>query len=196
LGVLLSIVALVVLVFGIIQGGNTNDWLAWNLLGAIALGLLLLALFVYTQKRSMHPTIDINLFRNRYFTAGTIAIGLMFFALMGSTFHLAYFLKAVRGYTALAAGVALIAVAVGVMIAAPLSARLSARFGPRVVAGAGLTIFGTAMLSYAFATRTEPQWIIEIQMFAMGTGMGLTMTPATNSIMSAVPREKAGAGRP
>ena len=194
LGVLLSIVALVVLVFGIIQGGNTNDWMAWNSLGAIVLGLLLLALFVYTQKRSTHPTIDVNLFRNRYFTAGTISIGLTFFALMGSTFYLAYFLQAVRGYTALAAGVALIAVAAGVMIAAPLSARLSARFGPRVVAGAGLTIFGTAMLSYAFATRTEPPWIIEIQMYAMGTGMGLTMTPATNSIMSAVPREKAGAG--
>ena len=190
----LSIVALVVLVFGIIQGGNTNDWLAWDSLGAILLGLVLLALFVYTQKRSTHPTIDVNLFRNRSFSAGTISIGLTFFALMGSTFYLAYFLQAVRGYTALAAGVSLIAVAAGVMIAAPLSARLSARFGPRIVAGAGLAIFGAAMLSYAFSTRTEPQWIIEIQMYVMGTGMGLTMTPATNSIMSAVPREKAGAG--
>jgi EmrB/QacA subfamily drug resistance transporter len=194
LGVVLSIVALVVLVFGIIQGGNTNDWLAWDSLGAILLGGLLLALFVYTQKRSTHPTIDVNLFRNRSFSAGTISIGLTFFALMGSTFYLAYFLQAVRGYTALAAGVSLIAVAAGVMIAAPLSARLSARFGPRIVAGAGLAIFGAAMLSYAFSTRTEPQWIIEIQMYVMGTGMGLTMTPATNSIMSAVPREKAGAG--
>jgi EmrB/QacA subfamily drug resistance transporter len=194
LGVLLSIAALVVLVFGIIEGGNSNRWLAWNSAGAIVLGLGLLALFVYLQKRSTHPTIDVDLFRNRYFSAGTIAIGLTFFALMGSTFYLAYFLQAVRGYTALAAGVALIAVAAAVMIAAPLSARLSRRFGPRVVAGAGLAIFGMAMLSYAFSTRTEPQWVIEVQMFAMGTGMGLTMTPATNSIMSAVPREKAGAG--
>lgn len=194
LGVILSIVALVVLVFGIIEGGNSNDWLAWKSSGAIILGLALLTLFVYLQKRSTHPTIDMNLFRNRHFSAGTICIALTFFALMGSTFYLAYFLQAVRGYTALAAGVALIAVAAAVMIAAPLSARLSRRFGPRVVAGAGLTIFGLSMLSYAFSTRTEPQWAIEVQMFAMGTGMGLTMAPATNSIMSAVPREKAGAG--
>ena len=193
-GVLLSIVALVVLVYGIIEGGNTNEWLRWNTLGAILLGAALLGLFVYLEKRSSHPTIDINLFRNRYFSAGTIAIGLTFFALMGSTFFLAYFLQAVRGYTALAAGVALIAVAAAVMIAAPLSAWLSRRFGPRVVAGTGLTVFGLTMVSYVLSTRTMPQWLIEVQMFGMGLGMGLTMTPATNAIMSAVPREKAGAG--
>jgi EmrB/QacA subfamily drug resistance transporter len=193
-GVVLSIVALVVLVYGIIEGGNTNQWLRWNALGAILLGLALLALFVYLEKRSTHPTIDMNLFRSRQFSGGTIAIALTFFALMGSTFYLAYFLQAVRGYTALAAGVALVAVAAAVMISAPLSARLSRRLGPRVVAGAGLAIFGLSMMSYALSTRTQPQWTIEIQMFAMGLGMGLTMAPATNSIMSAVPREKAGAG--
>jgi DHA2 family integral membrane protein (MFS transporter) len=194
IGVVLSIMALVILVYGIIEGGNTNEWLRWNSLGAILLGSALLALFVYLEKRSTHPTIDINLFRNKQFSAGTIAIGLTFFALMGSTFYLAYFLQAVRGYTALAAGVSLIAVAAAVMIAAPLSARLSRRFGPRVVAGSGLAIFGVTMISYALSTRTMPQWAIEAQMFGMGLGMGLTMAPATNSIMSAVPREKAGAG--
>jgi DHA2 family integral membrane protein (MFS transporter) len=113
---------------------------------------------------------------------------------MGSTFYLAYFLQAVRGYTALAAGVALIAVAAAVMVAAPLSARLSARFGPRVVTGTGLVIFGVTMMSYGLSTRTMPQWIIEVMMVGFGVGMGLVMTPATNAIMSAVPREKAGAG--
>ena len=97
----------------------------------------LLALFVWLQKRSSHPTIDVMLFKNRHFTSGAVAIATTFFALMGSTFYLAYYLQAVRGYTPLAAGVALIAVAAAVMIAAPLSARLSQRFGPRLVTGAG-----------------------------------------------------------
>ncbi len=193
-GVLLSIVALVVLVYGIIEGGNTNDWLRWNTLGAIVLGLALLALFIYLEKRSTHPTIDVTLFQNKHFSAGTAAIALTFFALMGSTFYLAYYLQAVRGYTALSAGVALIAVAAAVMLSAPLSARLSRRFGPRIVAGSGLAIFGLTMLSYGLSTRGQPIWVVEIQMFCMGLGMGLTMAPATNSIMSAVPREKAGAG--
>jgi EmrB/QacA subfamily drug resistance transporter len=193
-GVLLSIVALVVLVYGVIQGGNTNDWLRWDTAGAIVLGAALLALFVWLQKRSSHPTIDVLLFKNRHFTSGAVAIATTFFALMGSTFYLAYYLQAVRGYTPLAAGVALIAVAAAVMIAAPLSARLSQRFGPRLVTGVGLTVFALTLVSYAFSTQTMPQWVIEAEMFAMGTGMGLTMSPATNAIMSAVPREKAGAG--
>jgi EmrB/QacA subfamily drug resistance transporter len=193
-GVALSIVALVVLVYGVIQGGNSNEWLRWNSLGAILLGSALLAVFVYVQAHSEHPTIDVYLFRNRHFSAGVVAIAVTFFVLMGSTFYLAYFMQAVRGYTALAAGVALLAVAGAVMIVSPLAARLSARFGPRTVSGVGLGVFGVTMLTYGLATRTMPQWVIEVTMAGIGIGMGLVMTPATNAIMSAVPREKAGAG--
>ena len=193
-GVLLSIVALVVLVYGVIEGGNTNDWLAWNTAGAIAVGLVLLAAFVVTQHRSSHPTIDVSLFRNRQFSAGAFAIAMTFFALQGSTFYLAYYLQAVRGYSALRAGTALIAVAAAVMISAPLSAKLSARFGPRAVSGAGLTIFGLTLASYWFTTEHMSIAYVELLMAGMGLGMGLTMSPATNAIMNAVPRNKAGAG--
>jgi hypothetical protein len=102
--VLLSIVALTTLVYGIIQGGNANEWLRWNSLGLVLLGATLLGLFVYAQSHGTHPTIDIRLFQNRHFSAGVAAIAVTFFVLMGSTFYLAYFLQAVRGYTALAAG--------------------------------------------------------------------------------------------
>lgn len=193
-GVVLSIVALVTLVFGIIEGGNTNDWFQWRSLGAIVLGLILLTLFVVLERRSAHPTIDVTLFKNRQFSAGTISIALVFFSLMGATFYLAYYLQAIRGYTPLAAGVALIAVAAGVMISASQAAKLSDRFGARYVAGSGLTLFALAMLSYGLVGETTPQWVVEVQMFVLGSGMGLTMTPATNAIMGAVPRDKAGAG--
>ena len=192
--ILLLVSALVILVYGVIQGGNTNDWLSWDSIGAIALGAVLLAYFVYREGHSTHPTIDVHLFRNRQFAAGSAAIAFTFFALMGATFYLAYFMQAVRGYTPLAAGVALIAVAGGMIFFAPRSAKLSERFGSRLVTGTGMTLFGLAMVTYAFVDATTPQWVIEVQMFVMGSGMGLTMAPATNAIMSAVPREKAGAG--
>lgn len=193
-GVVLSMVALVILVYGVIEGGNTNHWLAWNTLGAIVLGVALLAGFVWQQSRSTHPTIDVRLFRDRHFASGSVAIALTFFTLTGATFYLAYFLQAVRGYTALAAGVAMIAVAAAVMVTSPLSAKLSARLGSRLVAGLGLTIFGVTFCLYVLTTATMPQWVIELLMVGIGAGMGLTMTPATNAIMGAVPREKAGAG--
>ena len=50
------------------------------------------------------------------------------------------------------------------------------------------------MGSYSFVGQGTGQWVIEVLMFGQGAGMGLTMAPATNAIMSAVPREKAGAG--
>jgi EmrB/QacA subfamily drug resistance transporter len=193
-GVLLSVVALVVLVYGVIEGGNTNDWFAWNTLGAIVLGVALLGVFVWTQARSSHPTIDVSLFKNRHFSAGAFAIAMTFFALQGSTFYLAYYLQAIRGYSPLLAGTALVAVAVAVMTSAPLSTKLSARFGQRVVTGAGLMIFGLALGSYALVTQAVPIWVIEVVLVGFGLGMGLTMSPATAAIMSAVPREKSGAG--
>jgi EmrB/QacA subfamily drug resistance transporter len=193
-GILLSMAGLGVLVYGIISGGNSNEWLRWNALGAIALGIVLMAMFVWMERRSSHPTIDMTLFKNRQFASGGLVIALAFFALQGATFYLAYFLQAIRGYTALAAGVALIAVAAAQMIAAPLSSRLAARFGTRVVAGGGLLLVALSMAGYGIAKESTPQWFIEVLMFALGFGLGVTMAPATTAIMSAVPREKAGAG--
>ncbi len=193
-GVLLSVVALVVLVYGVIEGGNTNDWIAWNALGAIVLGAALLGVFVWTQARSTHPTIDVSLFKNRHFSSGAFAIAMTFFALQGSTFYLAYYLQAVRGYSPLLAGTALVAVAAAVMIAAPASTKLSKHFGQRMVSGTGLVIFGLTMASYLLSTQTMPVWVIELILVGFGLGIGLTMSPATDAIMSAVPREKSGAG--
>jgi len=193
-GILLSMAGLGVLVYGIIQGGNSNQWLRWNAIGAIVLGLALMTLFVLLERRSSHPTIDMTLFRNRQFSSGGLVIALAFFALQGATFYLAYFLQAVRGYTPLAAGVALIAVAAAQMIAAPLSSRLAGRFGTKAVAGTGLLLVALSMAGYGVAKQSTPQWMIEVLMFALGFGLGVTMAPATTAIMSAVPRDKAGAG--
>lgn len=193
-GIVLSMIGLGVLVYGIIEGGNSNEWVRWNSLGAILLGIVLMVAFVLLERRSSHPTIDMTLFKNRQFAAGGLVIALAFFALQGATFYLAYFLQAIRGYTALAAGVALIAVAAGQMIGAPQSSRLAARFGTRNVIGVGLLLVTASMSGYGLAKQSTPQWMIEVLMFFLGFGLGITMAPATTAIMSAVPREKAGAG--
>ena len=193
-GILLSMAGLGALVYGIIEGGNSNQWLRWNTIGAIVLGVALLVAFVQLERKSSHPTIDVALFKNRQFASGGAVIALTFFALMGSTFYLAYYLQAIKGYTALTAGVAFIPVAAAMMIAAPLSSRLTARFGTRVVAGVGLLVVAGAMFGYGTSGEHTQQWLVEVFMFLQGAGMGVTMAPATTAIMSAVPREKAGAG--
>lgn len=193
-GAALSTVAMTVLVYGIVAGGNTNAWLRFDTGGLILGGLALTAVFVGYERRHPQPMIDVLLFTDRRFTAGVAVIALIFFALMGATFYLSYFLQAVRGYTPLATGVALIAVAAGVMIMSTRSPALVRRWGAHRVAATGLTIFTTAMASFGFATASMPQWLLELQMLAIGAGLGLTMTPATDAAMAAVPVDQTGAG--
>ena len=194
LGVLLSIAGLVLLVYGIIKGGQSNEWAGVQVWGTMLLGVALLAAFVLAERRSSHPSLDISLFRNPAFSAGTAAIGFTFLGMMGSTFYLAFYLQLARGYSPLQAGLCLVAVAIPLMIGAARSGQMSQRFGPRVVATVGLLLVTVSYLGYVFVDQNTPLWVIELQMAVMGLGMGNVMAPATNVVMGAVPREKAGSG--
>src|SRR5262249_19136422 len=102
-GVLLSIVGLVILVYGVIDGGDHGFGRpqAW---GSIVGGAAILATFVWYEWRSDHPALDVRLFRNPRFSAAVAAVGLVFFAAMGTMFFMAFYLQLVRGYSPLQAG--------------------------------------------------------------------------------------------
>ncbi|MFM9797379.1 MFS transporter, partial [Streptomyces turgidiscabies] len=78
-GVVLSVIGLVLLVYGIIRGGQLADFTDVTVLATIAAGLAVLAAFVVFEKRSDHPSIDMTFFRNRVFSASIGVIGLVFF---------------------------------------------------------------------------------------------------------------------
>lgn len=193
-GVLLSIVALAGLVYGIIHGGSGAGWTTPGVLVPLVGGLLLLVLFVRLQRRSAHPALDVSLFRNPAFSAAAAALGLNFFALLGATFYLVYFLQGARGYTALQSGAALIPVAVGMALMAPRSSGLADRFGAKAVCASGFVLIGLSFLGVQLLDLTSPVWLLLVVLSVQGLGMGAVMAPATESIMSVVPREKAGAG--
>jgi predicted MFS family arabinose efflux permease len=157
-------------------------------------GAALLTAFVLVERRSSHPSLDISLFGNPAFSAATAAIGFAFLAMMGSTFYLAYYLQLARGYSPLQAGLCLVAVAVPLMAAAARSGRMAQRFGPRAVATAGLLLVTLSYLGYVWVDQNTPLWVVEVQLGLMGLGMGNVMAPATNVVMGAVPRAKAGSG--
>jgi MFS transporter, DHA2 family, multidrug resistance protein len=194
LGVVLSIIGLVVLVYGIIRGGQLSDW--WNLevLGAISAGLVMLAGFVRIERRSDHPSLDVTLFRNPRFSAASAAITLAFFAMFGTMFFMTFYLQLVRDFSPLEAGVRVLPVALALAIFAPLSSRLVERYGARAVVTTGLLIVTGVFLGYQLLEVNTPLWELEALLFAQGIGMANVMAPATESIMSALPREKAGAG--
>jgi DHA2 family multidrug resistance protein-like MFS transporter len=193
LGVLLSIIGLTLLTYGVIKGGEDGfgDTPAWTTLAG---GLVVIAGFVLWESRVAYPSLDVRLFANRQFSASTGMIGLVFFGAMGAMFFGAFYLQLVRGYGPLASGALFVPFAVGQMVFAPRSAAMVKRFGPKAVSTVGLLLVAAGLAVWLFVGGTTPIWIVAAAFFLMGVGMANVMPPATEAIMAALPREKAGVG--
>jgi EmrB/QacA subfamily drug resistance transporter len=195
LGVLLSIAGLVLVVYGIIQGGQTGAWVRLDVLGPLFGGLAVLALFGWHESRISHPSLDVRLFRDPRLSASVGAIALVFFALAGAIFFISFYLQNVRGYSPLHAGLLTLPLAAGQMLFSPRSATLVRRFGAKAVTTTGLLMVAVALAGYHFFLGTDsPIWILGVIFFVQGAGMANVMPPATEAIMSVLPRERAGAG--
>jgi EmrB/QacA subfamily drug resistance transporter len=194
LGVLMSITGLVLVVFGIIQGGDTGSWLRGDVLGPVFGGLAVLAAFGWYESRIEHPSLDVRLFRDPRLSSAAGAIALVFFALAGAFFFTSFYLQNVRDYSPLHAGLLTIPLAAGQLLLAPRSAILVRRYGAKIVCAAGLLLVAVAMAGYHLLGTSTPIWVLEVTFFVQGAGMGTVMPPATESVMSVVPRDRGGAG--
>ncbi|MFE9607638.1 MFS transporter [Streptomyces sp. NPDC006012] len=191
-GVLLSVVGLVLLVYGIIKGGELADFTDPKVLLTTVAGLVVLIGFVVYEKRSDHPSLDVTYFRNKTFSAAMAAIALVFFALMGVTFFSVFYTQSVRGYSPLEAGALMLPLAVAQMIFAPRARLVVDRIGNRVTTAAGLVLIAVTLAAFALFEADTPIWLLEVDLFLMGTAMAHIMTPTSVVIMQALPREKAG----
>jgi predicted MFS family arabinose efflux permease len=177
----------------VIEGPN-RGWTSVTTLGELAAGAVLAAAFIYRELHASNPLIDVRVFRHRAFSAASSAIGLTFLALFGSLFALTQYLQLVHGYSPLSAGVRALPFAGAVMVTAPISSRLVARLGLRVVIPAGLAAMGGGLLMLTPVTPTTSYTYLAIGVAIMGAGMGLVMAPAGESIMSVLPAKYYGAG--
>ncbi|MEV6419152.1 MFS transporter [Streptomyces sp. NPDC051662] len=193
-GVVLSIVGLVLLVYGIIRGGELADFTGAGVLAPLIGGVAVLALFVWHEKRSSHPAIDISYFRKPAFAAAVAAIALVFFALMGVTFFSAFYLQSVRGYSALQSGLLILPLAAAQMIFAPRARLVVDRFGARAVCTVGMLLVAAGLAAFALFGTDTPVWVLCLVFFVQGAGMAHIMPPVTVAVMQALPREKAGSG--
>jgi len=193
-GVLLSVIGLVALVYGIIKGGQEDDFTLAEAWIPIVGGLLVLGLFVWYENRIDHPALDVGWFRNPRFSAAVAAIGLVFFALMGVTFFIVFYLQSVRGYSPLDTGLMLIPLAAAQLIFAPRARLVVDRFGPRATTTAGMLLVAVTFACFLLLNENSGIWVLEVLFFFQGAGMAHVMPPVTTSIMTSLPREKAGSG--
>jgi EmrB/QacA subfamily drug resistance transporter len=193
LGAVLSAAAMLAVIDAVIEGPN-RGWTSLTTLGELGIGAVLIAAFIYRELHIANPLIDVRVFRHRAFSAASSAIGLTFLALFGSLFALTQYLQLVHGFSPLSAGVRALPFAAAVMITAPISSKLVARLGIRLVIPTGLAAMGAGLLVLTQVTPTTSYTFLAIGVAIMGAGMGLVMAPAGESIMSVLPAEQYGAG--
>ncbi|HEX6523601.1 MAG TPA: MFS transporter [Streptosporangiaceae bacterium] len=193
-GLLLSSAAMALLVFTIIEA-PTHGWTAGRSLAGFAASAVLLAAFIVRERRVAHPMLDVRLFANMRFSAASGAVTVSFFTLFGFIFLITQYFQFVRGYSPLTAGVRLLPVALSVGVGSVAGTQLAVRAGTKLVVTAGLVAMaGFYAWVAATISATLSYGVISAQMVIYGLGMGLTSAPATESIMGAISRAKAGVG--
>ncbi len=193
MGAVLAATGLIALVFGIIEVPS-RGWTDPFILGALAAAAMLLWAFLRWESRTDHPMLDLRLFADRRFSGASLSITLVFFSLTGALFFLTQYLQQVLGYSTLQTGIRFIPIAIGVMATAPLSARLTARYGPRSVTAAGLGVIAGGMGLLAGVGTSSGDPYVATVLFVAAAGIGIATTPATDAIMSALPRDQFGVG--
>jgi EmrB/QacA subfamily drug resistance transporter len=192
-GFALSTAAMGALVFTIIEAPAHGWGSARSIYGfAIAVGLF--TAFLAWEQRTPTPMLDLALFRNPRFTAASASVTIAFFTLFGFIFLMTQYFQFIRGYGPLSTGVHLLPVATSVGIFSVLGTRLAVRVGTKAIVAGGLLAV-TAFYAWVSAIGSTTSYgIIAAQMVIYGLGMGFTSAPATESIMGAVSRHKAGVG--
>ncbi len=193
IGAFLSIVGLGALLFGVIEVPD-KGWSNGSVIAGFVFGVLALTAFIVWELHTDHPMLDMRFFQNPRFAAANTAVTLTFFAMYGSLFLMTQYWQFVHGYSALEAGVRLIPYATGMMVCAPLSARLVERIGSKRVMTLGIGIVTLALILLSFVGRDTAYLLAIVPYVMMSCGIGLTMPPATESIMGSLPRDKAGVG--
>ncbi|GAC1592392.1 MAG: MFS transporter [Acidimicrobiales bacterium] len=189
----LSIVGLAVLLYGIIEAPNFG-WSSARIICSLGAGLGIIATFAMVEVRSSHPMLDVRFFRNPRFTAASLAVTTVYFGLFGFLFVRTQYLQEVLGYTPLEAGIRVVPIAFVLAGAAQLSPRLVQRVGTKVVVSGGLCTIAVGLCIAATATVRSGYGLVFVSILFTGTGMGLTISPATESIMGSLPLGKAGVG--
>lgn len=192
-GAVLSIIGLGALLYGIIEA-PVDGWASVSVLVGLLGGISVLAVFVVWELRCDHPMFRMSFFSNARFSAASISITLVFFSLFGAMFLLTQYLQFVLGYTALQAGVRIAPVAVMLGLGAPISSAIVRRIGTKWVVGVGLAMVAVGLGLLTHLSVSSGYTPVLVAILILGTGMGFTMAPATESIMGSLPREEAGVG--
>jgi MFS family permease len=182
-------------------GDSTTGWTSPWVLGSIAAGLALLVGFCFIELHVDSPMVDIRLFKSAAFGMGNLAGLMSSMGRGGLQFMLIIWLQGIwlplHGYTfestPLWAGIYLLPVTVGFLVAAPIAGWLSDRFGARPLTVGGMLLMAATFVALLLIPVNFDYWMFAILVFLNGLGGGIFTAPNTAAIMSSVPADQRGA---
>jgi Arabinose efflux permease len=196
------IAVLVAITYGLQPyGGHTMGWTSPSVLGGLIGGVVLLVVFGFVESRVENPMINLRLFRIRAFAAGQAVNLLAAMSRGGLQFMLIIWLQGIwlplHGYdfkdTPLWAGIYMLPLTIGFLVAGPASGAVSDRFGARAFATGGL-LLTAATFAGLIALPANFNYVLFAGLLALnGIGMGLMAAPNSAAIMNAVPASARGA---
>lgn len=192
-GAVLSMAGLGVFVYGLIEAPKWG-WGSTQSLAVISSGIALLAIFVMWELRSSSPMLDVRLFKDRRFGVSSLGMTLVFLTMFGFFFVVSQLFQLVLGYGSFESGLRMLPIMPVMIIFSTRAASLVERFGARTVVTTGMMLTAAGVFVLSSLNASSGYGHVLIGMFVMASGMGLTMTPMTELIMSSVPRDKAGVG--
>ncbi|MFD5283918.1 MFS transporter [Streptomyces rubrogriseus] len=190
-GTVLSVPAVGVLTYGLIEGG-ARGWTSPVILGSFATAVILLAAFVAVEARRDAPMLPLRLLRQRLFTVSNTAMVVVGFALMGSSFFFSQFFVYVQGSSVLRAGLQTLPMSVAMVIVSPYAGRLAARYGFRIVVTAGLALAALGLLALGTVHADTGYGNVWWRLGLAGAGFALAMSPLTGAAIQAVSPQEGG----
>jgi MFS family permease len=182
-------------------GDSTTGWTNPWVMGSIAVGLLLLVAFCIVELNVPSPMVDFRLFKSAAFGMGNLAGLMSSVGRGGLQFMLIIWLQGIwlplHGYsfesTPLWAGIYLLPVTVGFLVAAPIAGSLSDRIGARPLTVGGMLLMAATFVALLLIPVNFDYWVFAILVFLNGLGGGIFTAPNTAAIMSSVPAGQRGA---
>jgi EmrB/QacA subfamily drug resistance transporter len=177
---------LLALVWGVIHG-NEYGWTDARIIGILAVGAILLALFVWWEGRTKSPMLPLRFFRSRAFTAANVLSFLMYFGVFGSVFLLVQFFQVVQGLSPFQSGLRTLPWTAMPAFVAPIAGVLAGRIGGRPILFAGMVLLTVGLVWIGAVATPTVEYIRLVPGFVMaGIGMGLFFAPIANVVLSAV----------
>jgi EmrB/QacA subfamily drug resistance transporter len=173
--------------------GNAAGWGSLEIVGALAVGVLLVGAFIARELRAPEPMLPVRFFRSRAFSAGNAAIFFTFASLFGAVFFFAQMLQTALGYGPLDAGLRLIPWTITFITVAPVVGALADRFGERLFMVGGLTLQALGMGWVALIAEpglTYSEFVLPS--VVAGVGVSMAIPAAQNSVVGSFSLEDVG----